>query len=109
EDGKRQVGLTVWDRANQSMQPVVELSDALAGARTEEERAAIRARLDAAVKSWGPHPAALRFFAGKTLDDAVVQLADKEGRPRLLLKVDGSGNPTIETLDESGKVTHHLP
>ena len=109
ENGKRQAGLRVWDRPNQSLQPAVELSDALAKAKTEQERAAIHARMDALVKSWGPHPVAERFFAGKSLDDAVVKLADKQGRPRLVLKVDGAGNASIDVLDESGAVTRHFP
>jgi hypothetical protein len=60
-------------------------------------------------KSWGPHPAPVRFFAGKSLDDAIVKLADKQGRPRLVLTVDGAGNASIEVLDESGAVTRHFP
>jgi hypothetical protein len=102
ENGKRQAGLRVWDRPDQSMQPAIELSDALAKAKTEQERASVHARLDALVKSWGPHPVAERFFAGKTLDD-------KQGRARLVLKVDGAGNASIEVLDESGAVTRHFP
>jgi hypothetical protein len=109
ETGKRQAGLRVWDRPGESLQPAVELSDALAKAKTEQERAAIRAKMDALVKSWGPHPVPERFFAGKSLDDAVVRLADKEGRPRLVLKVDGAGNASIDVLDESGAVTRHFP
>jgi hypothetical protein len=109
ENGKRRAGLQVWDRPNQSLQPAVELSDALAKAKTEQERTAIRARMDELVKSWGPHPVAERLFAGKSLDDAVVKLADKQGRARLVLKVDGAGNASIDVLDESGAVTRHFP
>jgi hypothetical protein len=43
------------------------------------------------------------------VDDTVVKLADKQGRTRLLLKVDGSGTPSVEFLDESGKVTRRIP
>jgi len=109
ENGKREAGLRVWDRPDQSLQPAIELSDALAKAKTEQERAAIQARIDALVKSWGPHPVAERFFAGKSLDEAVVKLADKQGRPRLVLKVDGAGNASIEVLDQSGAVTRRFP
>ncbi|HEY6924805.1 MAG TPA: hypothetical protein VI653_15125 [Steroidobacteraceae bacterium] len=109
QDGKRRAGLRVWDRPDQSLFPAVELSDALARARTDDERNAIRAKMDALVKSWGPHPVAERFFAGKALDDAVVKLADKQGRPRLVLKVDGAGAASIDVLDEDGKVTRHFP
>jgi hypothetical protein len=109
QNGKRQAGLRVWDRPNQPLLPAIELSDALAKATTDQERAAIHAQMDALVKSWGPNPVAERFFAGKSVDDAIVKLADKQGRPRLVLKVDGTGNASIEVLDGSGAVTRHFP
>jgi hypothetical protein len=109
ENGKRQAGLRVWDRPDQPLRPVIELSDELARATTDEERANIHAQIDAVAKSWGPHPIAVRFFAGKSVDDSIVKLADKQGRPRLVLKVDGAGVASIEFLDESGQVVRRIP
>jgi hypothetical protein len=39
----------------------------------------------------------------------VVKLADKQGRPRLVLKVDGAGTASVEFLDEGGKVVRRIP
>jgi hypothetical protein len=43
------------------------------------------------------------------LDDSIVRLADKQGRPRLVLKVDGAGEPSVEFLDATGKVVRRIP
>jgi len=108
ENGQRQAGLRVWDRPDKPLGPLIELSDQLARAGSDAERARIRAQIDALAKSWGPHPAPVRFFAGKMLDDSIVRLADGQGRPRLVLKVDKAGVASIEFLDESGKVTRRI-
>jgi len=39
---------------------------------------------------------------------ARVSLADAEGRPRLILKVEPDGNASIEFLDASGKVVQRV-
>jgi hypothetical protein len=109
ENGQRAVGLRVWDRPNQSLEPVIKLSDQLAKATTDAERTRIRSEIDAVAKTWGPHPVPERFFAGKQREDAIVKLADKQGRPRLLLKVDGAGAASVEFLDEQGKVVRRIP
>jgi hypothetical protein len=109
QNGKRVVGLKVWDRPDASLEPVILLSDKLARATTDAERTKIRAEIDQIAKSWGPHPVAERFFAGKVLEDSVVKLADKQGRPRLVLKVDGAGTASVEFLDEGGKVVRRIP
>jgi hypothetical protein len=51
----------------------------------------------------------VRFFAGKMVDDSIVRLSDRQGRPRLVLKVDAAGAATIECLDEAGKVVRRIP
>lgn len=107
QDGKRAAGLRVWDRPNASMLPAIELSDRAAKATTDAEREKIRAEMMALAKTWGPQGE--RLFAGKMLDDSVVRLADKEGRPRLVLKVDGAGEPSVEFLDAAGKVVRRIP
>jgi len=106
ENGRREAGMVVWDRPDQSIQPLIELSDRLVNATTEEERAKIRAQQQEMKKSFGPSPK--RLFAGKSADEAVVKLADKAGHVRLQLKVDAAGTASVEFLDESGKVTRKL-
>jgi hypothetical protein len=40
---------------------------------------------------------------------AVIDLADPLGRPRLRLRVDSLGMPSLEFLDANGQVTARLP
>jgi hypothetical protein len=107
ENGRRSAGLQVWERPNQSLLPVIELSDQAAAATSDEQREQIRKQMLELAQQWGP--IGERLFAGKELDDTVVRLADKQGRPRLVLKVDGAGEPSVEFLDPAGKVVRRLP
>lgn len=108
EDGHREAGMRVWDRPDKSMLPAIELSDKLGRATSDAEREQLKAEMK---KLEGDYRGgtAERFYAGKQLGDAVVKLADKQGRPRLLLKVNGAGESSIEFLDESGKVVRRIP
>jgi len=61
-----------------------------------------RARALAAMKG---ATGSTRLFAGKTADrSAVVALSDPQGRPRLRMMVDTSGDARIEFLDATGRV-----
>ncbi len=107
DNGRRTAGLRVWDRPEYSIQPLMAFSDRAARAGTEAERDAIRAQMmDYAMAHGGV--GAERFFAGKVLEEAVVRLADPQGRPRLLLKVGADGEPRIEFLDTDGKVVRSV-
>ena len=85
----------------------MQMSDRAARAATDAERQAIRGEMQAFARSQGG-VGAERVFAGKTSGDAIVRLADPEGRPRLLLKVGTDGTPSIEFLDESGNVVRRI-
>jgi hypothetical protein len=51
-----------------------------------------------------------RVFVGRgTKNEAVVSLADTKGKPRILLSVDGADVPSLQFLDENGKVIYKLP
>ena len=41
-------------------------------------------------------------------ETAQVVLSDPEGRPRVRLRVDPSGEPVFEMLDEQGKATYRI-
>ena len=105
-NGQRSAALQVWDRSE-----TVRLSELItklnaanalpAGPERTKALAAIRATAPA-----GPR----RLFVGKTTDKAsAVVLSDAQGRPRLTLMVDATGNPRIEFLDETGKVVARIP
>jgi len=40
---------------------------------------------------------------------AVLNLSDRNGKPRLRLTVDSLGTPSLEFLDATGNVTSRLP
>lgn len=109
DGGADEAGLTVADRPDWSIEPLLAISDKVAHARTPEARKAEVAGFDAFIKDKGPNPGgADRLFAGKQNGDALARLADKQGRPRLVLKVDGAGAPSIAMLDAAGKVTRRI-
>jgi len=106
-NGMRTAGLRVWDRPDWSIKPLMEMSARAAAAPDDAGRNRIREEMRAYAMSNGG-AGAERVFAGKTSDDAIVRLADKGGRPRLLLRVGGDGTPRIEFLDASGKVVKRI-
>lgn len=104
-NGQRTAALEVWDRSDR---PLSELIDKLNAANRltdpgQREAAVRAARADAP-------PAPRRVFVGKNADKAAaIVLADASGKPRLTLTVDATGNPRIESLDETGKVIQRWP
>jgi hypothetical protein len=55
-------------------------------------------------------PPQQRIYLGRTADDsASLTLKDKDGRARIVIKVNPDGSPVIQFLDPSGKVTSQLP
>ncbi|MBJ7498399.1 MAG: hypothetical protein JHC57_01445 [Sphingopyxis sp.] len=106
-NGNRTAGLRVWDRPDWSIKPLMEMSARAAAAPDEAGRNRIREEMRAYAMANGG-AGAERVFTGKTSDDAIVRLADKSGKPRLLLKVGADGEPSIEFLDTSGKVVKRI-
>ncbi|QNQ08546.1 hypothetical protein [Sphingomonas alpina] len=106
-DKQRTAGLRVWDRPDASIQPLMEMSDRASRASTDAEKDKIRAEMLAHAKANGG-VGEERFFAGKQLDDAIVRLADKQGRPRLVMKVGADGQPVIEFLGADGKIVKRI-
>jgi hypothetical protein len=104
-NGQRTAGLQVWDRSDRPLSELIEqLNAANRIADSGEREAAIKKVREAAPA--GPR----RLFVGKNADRAAsVSLADANGKPRLTLTVDASGNPRIEFLDEHGKIVERLP
>lgn len=106
QNGKRRAGLRIWDRPDTPLLPVIEAMDKMNRAKTPEEKATIRKAAEETMKAQGPFGE--RLFAGKIQDDSMVKLADKQGRPRLVLKVSGAGEATVEFLSETGEVVKRI-
>ncbi len=104
-NGQRTAGLEVWDRSDRPLSELIAKLNAanrLADGR-EREAAIAKARAEAP-------PAPRRVFVGKNGQRAAsIALADANGRPRLTLTVDASGDPRIEFLDENGRVVSRVP
>ena len=105
-NGKRMSGLAVNDHANVPISAMLERRDALlkipAGPRRDS---AMRAFAD----NNGDPIWAQRVFAGRDRSrNAVVNLADPQGRPRLRLVVDSTGTASIQFLDTAGHVTRTI-
>lgn len=105
-NGQRSTGLQVWDRSDtvRLSELIRKLNDAnKLPAGAERDAALAKIRADAP-------PGPRRVFVGKTQDKAsTVMLSDADGRVRLRLTVDPTGNPRIEFLDEAGKVVTRIP
>jgi hypothetical protein len=104
-NGQRSAGLQVWDRSEQPLSDLIRgLNDANAlpeGPQRDAAVKAVRARAPA-----GPR----RLFVGKNTDkSATVSLADGQGRPRLVLRVNEDGASSIEFLDANGKPVQRIP
>jgi hypothetical protein len=104
-NGQRSAGLQVWDRSEQPLSDLIRaLNDANALPEGPERDAAVKA-----VRAKAP-AGPRRLFVGKNADkSATVSLADGQGRPRLVLRVNEDGASSIEFLDANGKTAQRIP
>ena len=108
-NGHRNMGLTIADRADVDIYDLVAERDSITKAIPEGP-----ART-AALQKWaqprnGVPLAAPRVYVGRDASKAaVLNLSDRTGKPRLRLTVDSLGTPSLEFLDAAGNVTSRLP
>jgi hypothetical protein len=107
-NGRRRMGLTIGDRANVSIFDMVAARDSIM--RMPEGPA----RADALRKWQEPRAGvplyAQRVYIGRDVSkSAILDLSDPSGQPRLRLRVDSLGIPSLEFLDAGGRVTARLP
>jgi hypothetical protein len=108
ENGRKRTGLTIAERADVDIYDMVQERDSI----MKLPEGTVR---NEALQKWqqprnGVPLFAMRLYAGRTAQKAsVVNLADPQGRTRLLLKVDSLGVASIEFMDENGKVTGRFP
>jgi hypothetical protein len=106
--GRRNVGMSILDRADVNMYDWVHRRDTINAMPNGAAK-------DSALKAWlEPRPgeplAAERLLVGRDESKrAVVSLNDKFGKPRLRLVVDSLGAARIEFLDAQGRATMTLP
>jgi hypothetical protein len=108
KNGLRRTGITIDDRAPINIRDLVAQRDSIG--RMTDTAARTRALEQLVAPRNGVPLAARRLFVGRTnARDAMVELSDPNGHPRLRLKVDSLGAATMEFLDETGKVTAKFP
>jgi hypothetical protein len=50
-----------------------------------------------------------RIYLGRSPDkSASLRIKDEQGNDRLIVRVDAAGNPVLQFLDESGKVSREI-
>lgn len=107
-NGRRLMGFSINDRANIDIHQMVDESDSIKRIRDTVAR-------NAAMERWamprnGVPLSVQRLFIGRDVAKAaVLNLSDKNGKPRLRLVVDSLGSARIEFLNDSGRVTSTLP
>jgi hypothetical protein len=108
-NGRRNTGLTIADRAN------VDIYDLVAERDSIQKAIPAGPARDSAMVKWaaprnGVPLVAQRVYVGRDASKAaLVNLSDRNGKPRLRLMVDSLGTPSLEFLDASGQVTSRLP
>jgi hypothetical protein len=103
DNGKRTAGLMVWDHPETPITDIWEKSQEIAKMKPGPEKDQAQKRL---AEAWG----AQRVFAGKRGDkSAALLLSDTEGKVRIQVVVDASGNPKIDFLDANGEAIYSLP
>jgi hypothetical protein len=107
-NGNRQTGLTVMDRAEQNIHDMVLRRDSINRMPNATARQAALAKLNAPQN--GIPLAAQRVYVGRDNGkNALVNLSDRLGRTRLRMVVDSLGRARLDFLDENGRVTYSLP
>jgi hypothetical protein len=108
QNGTRRLGMTISDRANVSIFDMVKQRDSIMAITDTVARRA-------ALQRWaGPRNGvplqAQRVYVGRDASkSAVVDLSDPMGRPRIRMRVDSLGVPSLEFLDENQRVIARLP
>lgn len=108
ENRRREAGLSIIDRPDESIQVFAESLMAIRAMPDGAAKDARMKRFREGLEARGVMPAN-RLYVGKQRDkSSTVTLSDPKGRPRLRLTVDSLGAARIEFLDDGGHVTRTL-
>ena len=108
--GRRVTGFSIGDRADIDIYEWVKQSDSLKE-RFKTDTASVNRAMNAwlAARSKGVPLFSQRMFMGRDAQkNAVVNLADPNGKPRRRLVVDSLGAARIEFLDATGTITNTI-
>jgi hypothetical protein len=99
-------GLTVWDQPYVPIEQVV--SRMLAATSQPEGAERNRARQELDTWALAQKIFTRRLSVGADRDNAMIELADAERRPRLRALVDGAGEARLDFIGADGKVTRSI-
>ncbi|MBC7791394.1 MAG: hypothetical protein H7Z74_15725 [Anaerolineae bacterium] len=107
-NGQRRTGFTIADRAEVNIFDLIQDRDSIMKMPDNPARKA------AIEKLMGPRDGvpmfAQRIYVGRDPSkNAMVNLSDKNGKLRIRMMVDSLNRPSLDFLDETGKVTHSFP
>ncbi|MCD9028239.1 hypothetical protein LDO26_08450 [Luteimonas sp. BDR2-5] len=103
EDGRQVAGMQVSDRPDRSIVEHFTEQARLEAMPAAERDALLRERSEAG------HYGAGRLFVGRSMSgNAVLQLSDGEGQPRMRMSVARDGTASLDFLDADGEVVRSL-
>ena len=106
-NGRKSTGITIADRAPVDIYDLIQERDSINKLPDGPAKTEALARW-AAPRNGVPLRAARAYLGRDQNKASLLVLADPMGRPRIQLKVDSLGTPSIEFLDEAGKVTRRV-
>jgi hypothetical protein len=102
-EGRRNYGFNVWDRPDLPLTEILERIEAVN--RMDDGPAKEQAR-----RELRPFYGVQRIFVGRKADgEATVELYDRQGRPRIRMRIDADDIPRLEFLSDQGEVVYSLP
>jgi hypothetical protein len=108
-NGRRNMGFTIADRADVDIFDMVAERDSIRRVHPEGPARTAALQKWAAPRNGVPL-VAQRIYLGRDVSKAaVLNLSDRDGKPRIRIMVDSLGTPSLEFLDASGRVTSRLP
>ena len=104
DNGQYFAGLQIWDRPHNSLADFVTQSESIQKMPNGADKDAATAEFRRTYFS--PE----RISIGKLRDkSATIVLSDAQGKPRIRMSVEETGNPKLDFMDETGKVIYEVP
>lgn len=109
DNGRRRMGLTVADRADVPIMDLVAKMDSVRALPDGPAKQSAMQQLQATRVNGAPLFAERVYVGRNPAKAALLRLSDGEGRARVIIQVDSTGAPSLQFLDETGKVISQLP
>jgi hypothetical protein len=109
DNGRRRMGLTVADRADVPIMDLVAKMDSIRAMPDGPAKQAAEQQFRGTRVNGAPLFAERVYVGRNPARAALLRLSDGEGKPRIVLQVDSLGAPSLQFLDETGRVISQLP